>query len=179
VPSISWLNRGDVNGNGDTDNFDANFGSNAAVARMDVQASIDRWNDVITNFNYYGTSHAADFHLTVDAANTDGLAETWDDSVSVDAQGKPYTARVTIQNGLGRGWYFDPVPGDNSEFDSDVPFSGSGGSGGIDLVSTVLHEIGHAVGFDSIVYNGNTESLKADEQPIPGTNPTLYGVPLS
>src|SRR5262249_14421137 len=53
----------------------------------------------------------------------------------------------------GWGWFVDPTPGDNSEFQvklSDVAFAAnslSPASGRIDLLTTVLHEMGNAMGF--------------------------------
>ena len=49
---------------------------------------------------------------------------------------------VTLDaDAAGYGWFVDPTPADNSEFESGSP-------SGMDLLSTVLHELGHELGFD-------------------------------
>src|SRR6266705_721261 len=58
LSSIVWVNRGDA-----SDNFASVFGANAPAARAVVDAAIDSWDRVITNFNYSdGTDH---FDLTL------------------------------------------------------------------------------------------------------------------
>jgi hypothetical protein len=49
---------------------------------------------------------------------------------------------VTLDaDAAGYGWFIDPTPADNSEFESGSP-------SGIDLLSAVLHELGHELGLD-------------------------------
>src|SRR5262245_17375372 len=153
VPAIIWANQG--SGGSDTDNFNAIYGANAAVARTIVSQAISNWNQVITNFNYAnvgtpGNSPAANtYTLNVDAAVFGpGLRGTTSFD-SIDTQGKPFAATVTIDdNGGGDGWYFDTRPGDDGEFDSLLTrFTATGtGLAGRDFYRTVAHEIGHALG---------------------------------
>jgi hypothetical protein len=55
---------------------------------------------------------------------------------------------VTIdRHAAGRGWFIDPTPLDDAEFDANgVALAGTAASGKMDLLTTVLHEMGHVVG---------------------------------
>ena len=49
----------------------------------------------------------------------------------------------------GHGWFVDPTPGDNSEFNAyGEALPGSDAEGNIDLLTAISHELGHVVGFD-------------------------------
>jgi hypothetical protein len=60
---------------------------------------------------------------------------------------------VIDSTAAGRGWFVDPTPGDNSEFAATgapgalQAVAGSAAFGRMDLLSTVLHELGNAMGF--------------------------------
>jgi len=50
---------------------------------------------------------------------------------------------------VGHGWFVDPAPGDDSEFDANgFELSGSAAEGHIDLLSALMHEFGHVLGLD-------------------------------
>jgi Ca2+-binding RTX toxin-like protein len=52
-------------------------------------------------------------------------------------------------NAAGHGWFVDPTPGDDSEYDTDgQAIPGSAAAGGIDLLTAIAHEFGHELGFD-------------------------------
>ena len=63
------------------------------------------------------------------------------------------TDRVLIDlDAAGHGWFVDPTPGDNEEFSAAAPSGGlraaSGpAAGGVDLLTALYHELGHALGF--------------------------------
>jgi hypothetical protein len=77
-----------------------------------------------------------------------------------DNNGRPNTATITLDDdGNGVGWFIDSTPQDNSEFRA-----GSGGDyftanpdsqayGKYDLLTTILHEMGHTLG----IINGYSE----------------------
>jgi hypothetical protein len=49
-------------------------------------------------------------------------------------------------NAAGYGWFIDPTTLDDSEF--SIPHSASPSPHSIDLLSAVMHEMGHVLGFD-------------------------------
>src|SRR5262249_16171872 len=86
------------------------------------------------------------------------LADT--DVTAKDAVGKPIRADIRMDtNGATQGWYFDKVFDAGGNFRLDNPAvrtlsnplsaSRSGFNSPNDFYSTVLHEIGHAVGISS------------------------------
>jgi hypothetical protein len=152
VPSIVWVNR-------DTDTTFQVYGDKAPQARAIVDAAIAEWNQVIVNFNYriFGLPNFPrnnnEFDLTVTAGDANlggaGIAGTFQNSIKVDLDKKPYEAAIEMStNAGGTGWYFDPTPTDNTEFGGPIatPFYAFSGPHGVDYLSTILHEIGHAVG---------------------------------
>ncbi|MEP0877593.1 hypothetical protein NDA00_17430 [Funiculus sociatus GB2-M2] len=73
---------------------------------------------------------------------------------SFDPSGRPNGGTLLIDhNANGIGWYIDPTPFDNSEFTqtlTDTAFRATTDSpayGRYDLLTTLLHEIGHLAGF--------------------------------
>jgi hypothetical protein len=63
------------------------------------------------------------------------------------------TAIYIDRDASGIGWFVDSTPGDNEEFDlgSDGLYRARGEAAGrMDLLSTVLHELGHAIGLDDL-----------------------------
>jgi uncharacterized delta-60 repeat protein len=49
-------------------------------------------------------------------------------------------------DGAGHGWFVDPTPYQDEEFASGTAFAGSPAAGREDLLTTVLHELGHIAG---------------------------------
>jgi PKD domain/Bacterial Ig domain len=75
-----------------------------------------------------------------------------------DQLGRPNTATISIDDDAnGVGWFIDPTPGDNSEFTgTDTYFQAtpnSAAAGKYDLLTTILHEMGHTLG----IINGYSE----------------------
>jgi hypothetical protein len=71
---------------------------------------------------------------------------------SYNTNGTPKTATITIDDDAnGVGWFIDTTPQDNSEFTgTDTYFQAtpnSPASGKYDLLTTILHEMGHTLGF--------------------------------
>jgi hypothetical protein len=201
LSTIIWGNDGGVPGRrGDPDQFGAVFGPYATIARADVRQAIQDWEQVIANFDYtnVGTSGNATvsntFLLSVNAADlAPGILGEVDESNTATDQskdissnghfiqvGKPYVAAIVLDNnGDGHGWYFDPTPADNSKFNQNVtPFSAQANLGGReDFFTTVLREIGQAIGLDA---NQKHEDFGRDAGNL-GQDPTnprfeLFGV---
>jgi hypothetical protein len=68
-------------------------------------------------------------------------------------------------NGAGYGWYIDPTPLDDGEFPLVTrtglhAMAGSPATGRMDLLTVVMHELGHVLGLDS-VYSGDPADLMA------------------
>jgi hypothetical protein len=53
---------------------------------------------------------------------------------------------VLSPDGAGHGWFIDPTPYQDEEFADGTAFAGSPAVGREDLLTTVLHELGHLVG---------------------------------
>jgi PKD repeat protein len=69
-----------------------------------------------------------------------------------DTNGRPNTATISIDDDAnGVGWFLDTTPQDNSEFTgTDTYFQASPNSpasGKYDLLTAILHEMGHTLGF--------------------------------
>ena len=73
----------------------------------------------------------------------------------LDGDGKPFKGFITMDDD-GRnanpddkdGWYFDPNAGEDFEYKSPLtPYTALGGPEGFDFYSTIIHEVGHALGF--------------------------------
>jgi hypothetical protein len=73
-----------------------------------------------------------------------------------DASGRPNSGTLTLDlDGNGLGWFIDSTPWENSEFNlalTDSAFKATPGSasyGRYDLLTTILHEMGHLAGMIS------------------------------
>src|SRR5262249_31698046 len=71
-----------------------------------------------------------------------------------DAQGQPTAGTVVVSaDAAGHGWFIDPTPGETSEFPQSLTNSafaalpGSAAYGHYDLLTVLLHELGHLEGF--------------------------------
>src|SRR5262249_21006452 len=98
-----------------------------------------------------------------------------------------YTSGTTVQldvNAGGLGWFVDPTPGDDSEFagTGDVyalRADGGPAAGQMDLLTVVMHELGHGSGWEAGHPGGAPQSLWDEPRPR-GTRrplaPTLVGL---
>jgi hypothetical protein len=150
LSTINWINKGTGAGAGDTDGFNAQFGSDATVARSIVQRAIDDWEAVIVDFNGAGGRNSFDLTISTGSLASNVLAST--NVTTVDAALKPSAATITIDPN-NTTWYFDAVIGsasvpDDSEFVTLVtPFAADANAlSGRDFYRSTLHEIGHAMG---------------------------------
>ncbi|WP_373540280.1 PKD domain-containing protein [Chamaesiphon sp.] len=80
---------------------------------------------------------------------------------SYNTNGTPKTATISIDNDAnGVGWFLDTTPQDNSEFTGVDNYlqatPNSAASGKYDLLTTILHEMGHTLG----IINGYSEFNK-------------------
>jgi Ca2+-binding RTX toxin-like protein len=144
--TIAWINRGTCmaatcsGGSTDSDGFFATFGTNANVARQVVDRAIDDWEEVIQNFNYRDGSNR--MNLQVGTANISAIAVGG--ATSADRDGKPTAGRVTVDSD---GNHFLDRTADDAEFATLLtPFRASATITGVDFYTTMVHEIGHAVG---------------------------------
>jgi hypothetical protein len=58
-------------------------------------------------------------------------------------------------DGAGRGWFIDPTPGDDAEFGvgvtaTEARAAGGPAAGGYDLLTVVMHEMGHVLGLGDL-----------------------------
>ncbi len=75
-------------------------------------------------------------------------------------------------NAAGWGWFVDPTPSDDSEFTGPVS---SPVSGKMDLLTLVMHELGHELGLDHAVSVNSlmSESLSTGTRRTPQTATAL------
>jgi hypothetical protein len=91
-----------------------------------------------------------------------------------DAPGRHVTVSI---NAAGQGWFVDPTPGQDEEFAPYGPgglltaLPGSPAAGKVDLLTTVLHEMGHLIGLPDVSSLVNPLNLM-DEALAPGTRRT-------
>ena len=75
-----------------------------------------------------------------------------------DTNGRPNSGTLTLDtDGNSLGWFIDTTPDDNTEFDQNITTTAyrattSAASGKYDLLTTILHELGHLQG----IISGNT-----------------------
>ncbi len=97
--------------------------------------------------------------------------------------GATHDGVITISsNAAGWGWFIDPTPGNNSEFSTPISNvallanSSSPAYGHMDLLSTVLHELGNAMGFAEDQGQDVTGMvLLPGERRLPGTMDSTSG----
>lgn len=148
---IIWQNRGSEGS--DTDNFAALYGADAPVARSIVDRALDDWEAVIADFHYLEFGGLFEplgpntYSVSVDAAAlAGGLGTTT--ITDIDVQGKPFFAAIELDDdGGGLGWFFDPTPQDDFEFNTLIaPFRADSTMTTVDFYRTIVHELGHAMG---------------------------------
>jgi Calx-beta domain/Matrixin len=121
--------------------------------RAVVDQAIATWEKLIVDFNHFPpTSPVEDeLSITIRGGSRSGLnlggthlGITTGDSIRIDADAG------------GFGWFVDRTPKNRSEFTKTVtPNHFSGGPGREDLLSVVLHEIGHALGMGHVANNND------------------------
>jgi hypothetical protein len=99
--------------------------------------AVHRWSDAGLTADQTTLLHNAT--LTIGDLSTGMLASTSGSHVSIDL------------DAAGWGWFVDPTPADNVEFGSahsatELAATGGEASGHVDLLTTVMHELGHVLG---------------------------------
>ncbi len=148
---IVWTNRGQT-----SDNFNATFGNSANAARAVVDAAIDDWERVITNWNRDDGTQTLQINISISGV---GFGAAGTPAASAPTDGKPTTGSITIGSGNNssdpndaNGWYLDLRPNDWSEFDGTIINAFAGRSSvnlGPDLYSIASAEITHVLGLIS------------------------------
>jgi DNA/RNA endonuclease G (NUC1) len=110
---------------------------------------------------YWQTTTPINLNFVLTSLPTGQLAEAF--ITSYDSFGRPNTATITIDNDAnGVGWFIDTTPQDNNEFigESEKTYftaaPNSEAAGKYDLLTAILHEMGHALG----IINGYSEFNK-------------------
>lgn len=150
--SIVWSNRGQAG-----DGFAANFGTSANAGRAVVDAVLDYWENIITNWNRFDGTTTLQVNISITNSNGFGAAAAPNSLAPLD--GKPRTGSITLQRGNNsadpndsNGWFFDPTPFDSSEFLGDIinAYAGVNSAGvGNDFFSVVSAELAHVLGLIS------------------------------
>src|SRR5438067_2069457 len=154
--SITWADRADSD-------FGLVYGPAAPAAERVVDYAIGSWNRVAPgadlNVSLYAYRPGVAFpqdqarnRLNQDlAAHPSALGETL--VTQRHPNGDPAAAAVVLRDGPKYGWYLDPDPAADTEFDPAyvtrpiTEFYAQGSFTGFDFLSTVLHETGHALEF--------------------------------
>ncbi len=140
--SINWWNK---NGLGDTFTADE---------RNLIEQAIEDWETILplVSFSVFITGGSMS---GVDITDCGGGPALGCAGEYMESGGLPTSASITIDaDAMGLGWFIDPTPTDNAEFPTLVtPYFAQGGPAGIDMYSTVLHELGHAIGFANAYSN--------------------------
>jgi hypothetical protein len=121
------------------------------------------------------------------ATQLDTLSHLQFGVVSMDADniGAAGTTVVLVDDDAGgRGWFVDATPLDDSEFASITATHLSGttqaSAGGVDLLTALMHEIGHTLGYSDSYGTADADSLmygylSVGERRLPDVAVTLVG----
>ena len=160
LAAMVWENRGNLSD--DSDNFNATYGvANAPVARAIVDQALIMWGQVLEVIETLD-GPVTSWVQTISAADLGGNLRG-----GTDADGD-----ITMDDDAGgSGWYFDPQPGDSSEFTTILsPFLASGGPAGADFFRTIVHELGHALGINPGDIEDNAPLLTGAQVTDAGTD---------
>ncbi|HEY6564743.1 MAG TPA: hypothetical protein VIY86_09625, partial [Pirellulaceae bacterium] len=149
---IVWTNRGLS-----SDNFTATFGTTAPAARTVVDAALDHWERVITNWNR--SDGTVTLQVSISMATTgSGFGGAAAPGATAPSDGKPRTGSITLGRGQitpdpndANGWYLDANPNDHAEFGTSITsaFAGRGTGLGFDFYSLLTIEFTHVLGLVS------------------------------
>lgn len=134
---------------------------NASVIEAMRSAAIRRWADAGATPEQLEAMNAVDIRIEDFKGSFVGSSEK---------------GKITLDtDGGGHGWFFDPTPGQDEELSGVNSLHSGCGSmpeGRMDLLTVLLHELGHQIGMeDSYQYTGSTDLmfgfLKPGERRIP------------
>jgi hypothetical protein len=114
-----------------------------------VDAAIQRWADAGATEAQLGAMRA----VSVGIVDMSGifLGGSTVGAISVDSDGG------------GKGWFVDTTPGEDSEFAGSGnvlnAVAGGGAEGKTDLLTVIMHELGHQIGLDDIYQTGDAAEL--------------------
>jgi hypothetical protein len=121
-----------------------------------ISQAIAEWNGVL---GVDGALQSVTFQVEDLPGNLLGLASAAADTIRIDV------------DAAGYGWFIDATPGENEEFAFD-PASGQfialpgGAADRMDLLTLVLHELGHIAGLDDLDANSAANDLMAETQAV-------------
>ncbi len=156
LANIVWENRAVFSDADPNDNrFDNVFGGITTLQAIGVvDAAIDYWEKVITDFNYpMGEDYSITISMNASPGSlgaNGGFSQVNGGKPSVGSIGIGWQSGITPTTDNAAGWYLDPTPSEHSEFQgaflNAFVRTPSPGMGGVDLFTVVLHELGHAIG---------------------------------
>jgi hypothetical protein len=184
---IVWVNRGLA-----SDNFTAIFGTFAGQARAVVDAVIVRYEQMIGSFDYPLAGQTYSLTLSMAAANSGFGASA---NLLTSQGGKPKSGSISMGSGSGtgtntdHGWFLDPTPFENSEFEGNITNAFAGDAQGSspafnkgDFFTVVAAEMTHCMGlFNTLAgwTNLTTDTGMADTVTGVGNYYTFVGPSIS
>ena|GEM_PF-1924706 len=147
LSTLNWANR-------NASNF-AIYGSNEANARAIVDRVLNDWGTVIDQFKFDGGGNTFNINISASDLGVDPDLQTtlgYTHNIAHQAStGKPISASIELDDdAASQGWFFDTTPSDDAEFTELVNvYAARGSVSGYDFYSTILHEVGHAIGIAS------------------------------
>jgi hypothetical protein len=118
-----------------------------------AQEAITRWSEMELTDQQLALLESVTFEIADLPGDTLGLAALGGSVVRLD---------VTA---AGQGWFLDATPGLDEEFDfaagstQGLALPGSGAEGRIDLLTVLLHELGHIIGLEDIAVSVAADDL--------------------
>ncbi|MGF6429211.1 cadherin domain-containing protein [Bradyrhizobium elkanii] len=118
-----------------------------------VSAAIAQWAKAGASSDQLAALHAVTFSIADLVGQTVGEEGAGHITIDIDA--------------AGHGWFVDPTPSDNSEFKLALNASGTdlltdpstAAAGHLDLLTTVVHELGHVLGLPDLTSSSNATDL--------------------